>query len=190
MFVADLWLLQEALRSLLGLLCLLACAAGVLAWLRWQYLAALLVAASAPDGAPAARRSPLLHVLAWFVPVLCLWWPLQNAADLDREAWRRAHDPAGKARPATARDPGSALRVAWWSTWLAAGALTWPLSYASYYSAVLLTVLACVAASICAGCAVLLVRRITDGLTGATSPLPTQLLARWLPRSAPAPTGS
>lgn len=190
-FVADLWMLQEALRSLVGGLCLLACAAGVVAWLRWQHLCARLLDAGLGRVADRAlRRSPSWHVGSWFVPGVCLWWPPQNIGDLDREAWRRAHDPAQPVRPAAAGDPGSGLRTTWWATWLAGGALCWPIFSASYYSAVLLVVLSCAVAAISAACGVLLVRRIGDGLTGAPQPGVNELLARWFPRTAHTPSVS
>lgn len=192
--VADLWMLQEALRSLLGGLCLLICAAGVVGWLRWQYLCARLIDGTAAGSDRALRRGPVWHITSWMVPVLCLWWPLQNVADLDHEAWRRAHEPAAArdaARPARLGDRGAAVRLAWWSSWLGAAALSWPVTYASYYSAVLLLVLACGAAAASAYCAILLVRRISDGLIGRREESLSQLVRAWAPRpGTPAPGAS
>lgn len=191
MFVTDFWMLQEALRSLLSGLFLLVCAAGVVGWLRWQYLCGRLV----DDGSPTRtgrvlRRSPGWHVASWFVPVLCLWWPPQNVADLDREAWRRALDPGQPARPAIGGDPGSGLLLIWWSTWLLAGGLSWPVSYAPHHSAAPLLASACVVAAACAACAVLLVRRISNGLTGVPEASVSEILGRWFPGTAHAPPAS
>ena len=121
------------------------------------------------------RRSPTWHLLSWVIPVIALWYPLQNVADLDREGWRREHNPAAPARPARTGDPGSGLRRLWWSCWLAWSVVSTLGMNAGSMTLTLLGHLLGVAA---AGTAVLLVRRISDALTGRTSPLP-EILRTW-----------
>ena len=69
-------------------------------WVLWQYRAAKQVAGL-------TRRSPGWHVGSWFVPVVSLWFPLQNISDL----WRTV----GRARPA--------WQILWWLLWIVSNAI-------------------------------------------------------------------
>ncbi len=79
---------------------LLLIVAGVL-WVSWQHRLANTVPRAA------LRRSPGWHVGSWLVPVVALWFPLQNMLDL-----RRAVTPAYLAD----RTPAS-YRL-WWGLWI------------------------------------------------------------------------
>lgn len=68
---------------------------GVL-WACWQYRVAKQVAGR-------TRRTPGWHAGSWFIPVVCLWFPYQNIADL----WRAA----GRVRPS--------WQIVWWLLWIA-----------------------------------------------------------------------
>jgi hypothetical protein len=50
--------------------------AAIVIWCVWQHQAA-----SSTDH-DELRRSPRMHVLSWFIPVVSLWFPLQNMRDL------------------------------------------------------------------------------------------------------------
>jgi hypothetical protein len=77
---------------------------GVL-WLVWQ----ARLAASAPGP---VRRGPAMQVVAWFVPVLNLWWPYQDHHDL--WAAYRPHGTDSEASPVGL----------WWGLYLALPFLT------------------------------------------------------------------
>lgn len=81
-------LIAGALSSLLAL------AAGV-TWLIWQFRVAKHVGGR-------TRRSPGWHAGSWFVPVINLWYPYQNIADL----WRAV----GSRRPP--------WQIVWWVLWI------------------------------------------------------------------------
>lgn len=53
--------------------CLLA---AIVIWCIWQHQAA------GSTDRDELRRSPRMHVLSWFIPVVSLWFPLQNMRDL------------------------------------------------------------------------------------------------------------
>lgn len=65
-------------------------------WMVWQYRAAVRF------GPYVLMRSPEWHVASWIIPIVWLWFPYENIADL----WRAA----GQRRPAW-------LPV-WWAAWL------------------------------------------------------------------------
>jgi len=81
-------------------------ATGVI-WMIWQFG----LASRVPQ--VALRRAPGWHIAAWFVPVVSLWFPVQNLADL-----RGALDGAR----APSRIPAGYL--AWWLCWLGGSAAT------------------------------------------------------------------
>lgn len=66
-------------------------------WCVWQFR---LARATSPG---AVRRTPGMHAGSWFLPVVNLWFPVQNVRDL----WR-AHQPGR----------GPALLAVWWTLWL------------------------------------------------------------------------
>jgi hypothetical protein len=70
-------------------------------WMVWQYKAARHVLGR-------TRRSPGWHVASWMIPIVTLWFPYQNIADL----WRAS----GRARPW--------WQIVWWVLWLASSAFT------------------------------------------------------------------
>jgi len=71
-------------------------------WIVWQFG----LASRAPD--VALRRSAGWHIASWFVPVVSLWFPAQNLADL-RGSLSGSRSPS--------RVPGGYL--AWWVAWIA-----------------------------------------------------------------------
>ncbi len=75
-------LLTELLGSVGSLLSLVT---GIL-WLIWQYQ----LANSAAVDRRQVRRSPEWHVASWVVPIVALWFPLQDIRDL----WRAVTDPS------------------------------------------------------------------------------------------------
>ena len=81
-------------------------------WMVWQYR----FAAAMPKGA--LRRSPGWHAGISFVPVLCLYYPLQNVADLRRAVESgRTQPPDATAGPIKARLPK--LYGTWWGLYIA-----------------------------------------------------------------------
>lgn len=91
-----------------------------LLWVIWQ----ARLAGSAQVHPSFVRRAPGLHLGAWLIPVLSLWWPPQNVADLYAGARApRERDGSGTPRPA-GRIPTPTILVVWWSAWLVQGAGT------------------------------------------------------------------
>jgi hypothetical protein len=81
----------------LTMLDLLLLVATMVCWCLWQHR----LARSLPPGE--LRRSPGMHAGSWFIPVVCLWFPLQNMRDL----WDAC-------RPAR----GRAVLGWWWAFWI------------------------------------------------------------------------
>jgi len=88
----DVYDLATAVVSIAGPVFLLT--TGVL-WVIWQYRVAKQVRGL-------TRRVPGWHAGAWFVPIICLWFPYQNISDL----WRAV----GRTRPS--------WQIAWWLLWV------------------------------------------------------------------------
>lgn len=87
----------DALNLALFVVDMLVLVATIVCWCVWQYKLA--------KGVPAGRlaRSPGMHVGSWFIPVVALWFPLQNM----RSLWD-AYRPA----------QGRAVLGWWWACWL------------------------------------------------------------------------
>jgi Protein of unknown function (DUF2510). len=92
----------DQLSSIGSVLALGALAIAGVTWISWQYRLANHVPRAA------LRRSPGWQIAAWFVPVVALWYPLQNLGDL-RGALTGARTPS--------RAPGGYL--VWWLAWTA-----------------------------------------------------------------------
>lgn len=90
--VLDLYDQSSLVVSILSSLVLLA--TGIV-WVNWQYRVAKQVA-------DRTRRSAGWHVGSWFVPIISLWFPYQNVADL----WRAV----GRTRPS--------WQIVWWLLWV------------------------------------------------------------------------
>lgn len=91
----DLITAYDQISLVISVLTVLVLLATAVLWVLWQYRAAKRVAGR-------TRRTPGWHVGSWFIPVVNLWFPYQNVADL----WR-----------ATGRTPPP-WQVAWWVLWL------------------------------------------------------------------------
>ncbi len=78
----------------------------MIAFLGWQYL----LARSSSVDPRALRRPPRWHVLAYFTPILALWWPAQNIRDVYAGALATRW-PTGQA-PRVGRLPTFIL--GWW----------------------------------------------------------------------------
>lgn len=87
----------DALDLAIGVVDLLLLLLTIVSWCLWQYKLA--------QAAPAGRlaRSPGMHVGSWFIPVVALWFPLQNM----RSLWD-AYRPVR----------GRAALGWWWASWL------------------------------------------------------------------------
>lgn len=88
------------ISALVNIVAIVPLLAAAICWLIWQYRAA----ASCPVGT--LRRSPRWHVWSWFIPVVSLWFPLQNVSDLSR---------------ASGAALGASLRGVWWAVGIAGG---------------------------------------------------------------------
>ncbi len=131
-------------------------AAGI-CWLVWQYRAAVRVRAITPA---ATRRTPVWHVVSWFIPVIAWWFPFQNMKDLVVAA-RAAVSPG--------------ILGTWWGLWIAStamaslsGRLSWNASSLSDYPAVMSTSLLGELLSIAAvPLAIMVLTRATDAIDPA-----------------------
>ena len=103
----DGWAHREVVARALAVLALALLGVTGVAWSAWQWR----MAVSSPDR---LRRGPAVHVGAWLVPVVNLWWPIQNMHDL----WHayEPHDARGRGR-------GITLVLPWWTAWTLATVL-------------------------------------------------------------------
>ncbi len=92
----------RALSQLLALLALALLAPTALVWCAWQWR----LATSSPDR---LRWAPRMHVVAWLVPVMNLWVPIQNMVEL----WHAYEPPDPRGR-----GQGIPLVLPWWACWL------------------------------------------------------------------------
>ncbi len=108
--VADLTSAQlyDQLSAVSSIAGLTVAAFAAVAWSIWQYRLAVRVPREA------LRRSPGWHVASWFIPVVGLWFPLQNVADL-RGAVAGARAPSGVRGP----------YLVWWLTWMSSWMISW-----------------------------------------------------------------
>ena len=144
--------------ALLSVLCVVA--AGV-TWIVWQSG----LAARAPR--MALRRGLGWHIASWFVPVVSLWFPVQNLADL-----------RGAAEGARAPSRVPAGYWAWWLVWMSGnmvGFFAARLSVRELTLSSLADVTALQAASdllnvLAAGLAILVVRDLAGGVRAALQP--------------------
>jgi len=60
------------------------------------------------------RRSPGWHVASWLIPVVSLWFPFQNMADLHRAV-----------TPAASRRASPLSYRFWWGLWVAGSITEW-----------------------------------------------------------------
>ncbi|MEW1833557.1 DUF4328 domain-containing protein [Microbacterium sp. NPDC079995] len=127
-------------------------------WVVWQYRAAVRVRAITST---ATRRTPVWHVVSWFIPVVALWFPFQNVKDLVVAS--RANLTRG-------------ILGTWWGLWIAStafvsisGRLSWNASTLADYPAVMSTSLLGELLSIAAASlAILILIRATDAMEPAT----------------------
>ncbi len=105
-----------AQRVVLGLAELVVFILTMVLWMVWQYR----FAAAMPKGA--LQSSPGWHAGSWFVPILSLYYPLENVADLRRavESGRR-RSPDEAASGTKERLP--VLYGIWWGVFLVGGLL-------------------------------------------------------------------
>ncbi|WP_167756834.1 DUF4328 domain-containing protein [Leifsonia flava] len=85
----------DQLSSVFGILSSLSLLATGVLWMIWQYRVA-------KQFIGLTRRSPGWHVGSWILPVVNLWFPYQNIADL----WRAV----GRTRPS--------WQIVWWLLWV------------------------------------------------------------------------
>lgn len=100
--------LYDQLNAVSSIAGLTVAAFAAVTWAIWQYRLAVRVPRQA------LRRSPGWHIASWFIPVVALWFPLQNVADL-RGAVAGAQAPSGVRGP----------YLAWWLTWTSSWAISW-----------------------------------------------------------------
>jgi hypothetical protein len=130
-------------------------------WIIWQYGLASRVA---------LHHAPGWHIAAWFVPVVSLWLPVQNLADL--------RGAIGGAR-APSRIPAGYL--AWWLCWLggsAAAMISVPLSLrdpglSALADATAVEAVGNVANLLAAGLAIMVVQDLSSRVHAALHPDPT-----------------
>ena len=135
-------------------------------WIIWQYGLVSRVPAVA------LRHAPGWHIAAWFVPVVNLWFPVQNLADL-----RGALDGAR----APSRIPAGYL--AWWLCWLggsAAGMVSVQLSLrgsslSSLADSTAVEAVGDVAHLLAAILAIMVVRDLSARVRAVLQPTPAQL---------------
>ncbi|AKT51022.1 DUF4328 domain-containing protein [Arsenicicoccus sp. oral taxon 190] len=104
----DLATADRLATPLLLLSMLLLLAAGIV-WLVWQHR----LASSSRVDRRELRRSPGWHVGSWFIPVVSLWLPYQNVADL--------HRGLGAFSSREQRPP----LLPWWLAWIGGSVLGW-----------------------------------------------------------------
>lgn len=148
-------------------------------WCAWQVILARSDVIHVGD----LRRSVGWHLASWVVPLVSLWFPLQNVADLDTAARAprdaRGHRLAGVGTGAHAVRPGPApLLWAWWVTFLlstvldrlAGAGLDTFAGSAQLRGALTLQAYAAFAEFVSAVLAILVVGRITTAALRATHP--------------------
>lgn len=155
-----LWILSGSLLLL----------ATAVTWFVWQVTLATSDVIHVGD----LRRSVGWHVASWIVPVVSLWFPLQNVADLDAAA-RAPRDALGNRLggvgigPNSVRPAPAGLLWAWWLVFLlalllermATAGLGSFAGAAQLRSAVTLCGYAALVETVAAGLALLVVRRIS-----------------------------
>ncbi|WP_235186027.1 DUF4328 domain-containing protein [Microbacterium oleivorans] len=93
--------LYDTLSSFVALASAASLLAAGICWVVWQYRAAVRVRAANPMS---TRRTPVWHVVSWFIPVIAFWFPFQNMKDLI---------------VASRADVRATLLGWWWGLWIA-----------------------------------------------------------------------